>query len=170
MMLFCLIWESLARVSTGFVFNRGKPQTSTKRESKDGEGGGWGGVGGSTHLYQPWKSLRTILPSTPNKKNNSSAQRLHPYAERSHLFGNLFKAGKEVQPRPGFISDQRIHSVNKMRTCPVMSANRLIAGDRTSVSCHLFISIMHLSSRKVSDVTLVSSQALQQGAAWLRGD
>lgn len=50
-----------------------------------------------------------------------------------------------------------------------MSANRLIAGDRTSVSCHLFISIMHLSSRKVSDVTLVSSQALQHGAAWLRG-
>lgn len=44
-MLFCLIWESLAGVSTGFVFNRGKPQTSTKRESKDGEGGGWGGWG-----------------------------------------------------------------------------------------------------------------------------
>lgn len=51
-----------------------------------------------------------------------------------------------------------------------MSANRLIAGDRTSVSCHLFISIMHLSSGKVSDVTLVSSQALQQGAARLRED
>lgn len=51
-----------------------------------------------------------------------------------------------------------------------MSANRLIAGERTSVSCHLLVSIMHLSSGKVSDVTLVSSQALQQGAAWLRED
>lgn len=56
-----------------------------------------------------------------------------------------------------------------MRTCPVVSANRLIAGDRTPVSCHLFLSIMHLSSGKVSDVTLVSSQALRHGAAWLRG-
>lgn len=51
-----------------------------------------------------------------------------------------------------------------------MSENRLIAGDRTSVSCHLFISIMHLSSGKVSDVTRVSSQVRRQGAAWLRRD
>lgn len=51
-----------------------------------------------------------------------------------------------------------------------MLLNPLFAGDRTSVSCHLFISIMHLSSGKASDVTRGSSQALQQGAAWLRGE
>lgn len=34
----------------------------------------------------------------------------------------------------------------------------------------LFISIMHLSSGKVSDVTRVSSQVRQWGAAWLRRD
>lgn len=44
-----------------------------------------------------------------------------------------------------------------------MLLNPLVGGDHTSVSCHLFISFMHLSSRKVSDVTRGSSQALLRG-------
>lgn len=41
-----------------------------------------------------------------------------------------------------------------------MLPNPLIGGDHTCVSCHLFLSIMLPSSRKVFDVTQGSSQAL----------